>query len=133
MYNTSDSPQPPSKSPKYLWPRPGLDDWPRLSWESWLRIYALELGKTYPGDLGYFLSQQTLALAEHARALGAHSPTHHITLAQKAADAEAAWVASLEEEVMNPGIWMITALDESPDGAQRGYFSRNTDDETWIN
>ena len=39
----------------------------------------------------------------------------------------------LEAEIENPGIWVITTPDESPDGAQRGYFSRDMDDETYIN
>ncbi len=153
QYHSGDSPgsQPLpqlNSAVKYYWPRPGLDDWPRLSWESWLRTYSLELSRTYQGDLGFFLGQHVLALAEHARILNAHSPTHHITLASEAANNEAAYVASLEA-AMEDVVWETELSDDEtggfdgheaqpdfdgPDTDQiRGWIPRDSEDETFFN
>jgi hypothetical protein len=91
--------------------------------------------------LGYFLSQQTLALAEHARALGAHSPTAHLDLvqqaadaAQRVADADAAWVASLEAELEQPGgTWAPTDWDDGTDVTRRAWLELDPNGATYRN
>ena len=40
MSNTSASPNPPSQTPKFIWPRTG-QDLPRLPFADWLKVYAL--------------------------------------------------------------------------------------------
>ena len=138
-HNTpSQSPSPP---PRFVWPRPGSDQ-PRLAWPEFLRVVALQLQRDYPCPgpsapepralrWGTSWRPSLIALSEQATAASEPgTPASHVARAQEAEDINAAWQMALEAEIMNPGIWMITAPDESPDGAQRGYFSRNTDDET---
>ena len=141
--NTSRAPAPQPHT-LYIWPRPG-DDLPRLDWSSWLRLIGLQIAADYHGPEGQFLSAHIIALAEHARVLGATSPDSHERLAQVEADREAAWVAALENEAMSPGVWSLTdpggdeiggwgghPQDICEDTAQRGYFSTDPD-ETWCN
>jgi hypothetical protein len=133
--------QSPSPLPRFVWPRPGSDQ-PRLAWPEFLRVVALQLQRDYPcpgpsadpgASLGNFLAAHLIALSEQATALQAWDPASHVARAQEAEDINAAWQMALEAEIENPGIWVITTPDESPDGAQRGYFSRDMDDETYIN
>ena len=79
-------------------------------------------------------------------AVGAVSPDDHQVKAQIVADREAAWLAALEAEAMQPGVWGLTgdpddpeatgALDGHPasdEGAQRAWIALNPDDETFCN
>jgi hypothetical protein len=60
------------------------------------------------------------------------------------ADREAAWLAALEAEAMQPGVWELTDIDpeatgsldghpDSDEGAQRAWIALNPDDETFCN
>ncbi len=139
--NTSRAPSP-QPHPLYIWPRPG-NDLPRLDWSSWLRLIGLQIAADYHGPEGQFLSAHIIALAEHARVLGAADPESHERLAQAEADRESAWIQALEAEAMAPGIWSLTephpdavgGWDGCPadDGAQRAWLALDHEDETYRN
>jgi hypothetical protein len=146
-HNTSSNNSPQPGTPRYLWPRPGLDDWPRLAWADWLRLWAHEIDRACGGDPGFFLGNWLAALAEQATVLGAHDPSSHFNLAQAEQDRPAAWLRAVEEEVMNPGgVWMLSAqagpkaemyVHDGPDGpepsAVRGWIASDPDDLTFYN
>ena len=64
---------------------------------------------------GHFLGNWLLGLALQAEALGAVSPDDHQVKAQIVADREAAWVAALEAEAMQPGVWGLTGDPDDPE------------------
>ena len=72
-----------------------------MTWSDWLRLISLEVGTTIPGAPGAFISQHLLALAEHARVLGATDPESHERLAQAEADREAAWHQALSTRLLS--------------------------------
>ena len=131
----SPSPLPPSgPTPKFAWPVLGIDpEAPRLPWADFLNLVALQAPTDYPGPVGRWLAARLGNLMAEALHLNAHSPEAHEHLAQAAADAEASWVASLEAEVEHPGIWVVAVQDENPRGTRRGYYTTDTNDETWVN
>jgi hypothetical protein len=111
-----------------------LDDWPRLTWPQYLRLWSNELDRTCGGETGHYLGSWFLSLALQAESMSAHSPEDHSTKALLEAEREAAWERALLDEAAQAGVWVITATDtESPDGARRGYFATDTNDETWVN
>ena len=81
-YNTqppSNSPLPPP-TPKFAWPRPGIDpEAPRLAWSQYLRLWSEEIDRTCGGETGHFLGNWFLSLALQAESLGSpqpHRPFH---------------------------------------------------------
>ena len=113
LHNTS-APNSPQPLPQYEWPRPG-DDLPRLPWPEFLRLWAVEVDTRCGGAPGHFLGNWLLGLALQAEALGAVSPDDHQVKAQIVADREAAWLAALEAEAMQPGVWGLTGDPDDPE------------------
>jgi hypothetical protein len=149
MDNTAPNPQE-TPPPRFEWFPPGVDA-PRLAWSEFLRLIALQLEIDYPcpgprsdpGDsLGAFLAAHLIALAEQASALQAWSPGSHIAHAQEAeAAVEAAWYQVLDQAGQPDG-WEATddvtgSLDGHPSqdegGPIRGWFSCDSEDETYLN
>jgi hypothetical protein len=114
------------EQPKYAWPRPGTDA-PRVPWADFLRLWATEIDKQIGGEPGRFLGSWLLGLALQAEALGAAGPGEHEALAQAEAEREAAWVAALEAEVEQPGLWMTTLDPDDPEitGSLNGHPSQD--------
>ena len=143
-HNTS-APNSPQPLPNTIGPAQATTS-PRLPWPEFLRLWAVEVDTRCGGAPGHFLGNWLLGLALQAEALGAVSPDDHQVKAQIVADREAAWLAALEAEAMQPGVWGLTgdpddpeatgALDGHPDsdeGAQRAWIALNPDDETFCN
>jgi hypothetical protein len=133
------------KPPKYEWPVPG-DDTPRLPWADYLRLWAGAIDTMAGGEPGRFLSAYLLGLAAQAEALGARGPSEHEARAQAEAEREAAWVAALEAEVEQPGLWMTTLDPDDPEitggldghpsqdeGAHQVWLGADPYDETYCN
>jgi hypothetical protein len=131
------------KPPKYEWPVPG-DDTPRLLWADYLRLWAGAIDQAAGGEPGRFLSSYLLGLAAQAEALGARGSSEHERLAQAEAEREAAWVAALEAEAEQPGLWTLTgdpddvtrSLDGHPaqdEGARRAWIGADPYDEVNCN
>jgi hypothetical protein len=93
---------PPSPTPKFAWPRPGVDpEAPRLPWADFLHLVAQQATKDYPGPVGRFLAARIGSLMVEAIDLCANSPEEHEHLSQASADAEAAWVAANRQRIAN--------------------------------
>ena len=148
-HNTpSDSPSPlPPPLPRFEFHPPGVDA-PRLEWPDWLQVVSLQLQSDYPGPVGLFLSSVMGAVACQARELGATDWVTHERLAAEEADRASAWLIALEAEVAQPdGHWELSDdhnggwdghesqpdCDESDAGPIRGWFSRDSEDETFCN
>jgi hypothetical protein len=147
-YNTpSDSPSPlPPPLPRFEFHPPGVDA-PRLEWPDWLQVVSLQLQSDYPGPVGLFLASAMGAVACQARELGATDWATHERLAAEEADRASAWLIAWEAEVAQPGGHWELSPDatggwgghesqpdfESDDGPVRGWFSRDSEDETFCN
>ena len=81
----------------------------------YLRLWAGAIDTMAGGEPGRFLSAYLLGLAAQAEALGARGPSEHERLAQAEAEREAAWVAALEAEAEQPGLWTLTGDPDNPD------------------
>ena len=93
------------------------------------------------------LKMRRPCVACQARALGATDWATHERLATEEADRAAAWLLALEAEVVQPGGHWELSPDatggwggqesqpdfESDDGPVRGWFSRDSEDETFCN
>ena len=154
---------PPPPLPRFAWTRPGVDpEAPRLPFDQYLRLIALQAEIDYPcgpdtdpgASLGALISSYLLAIAEQSVQLGAWDPASYIERSQAEADRAAAYLQALMHEA-DHGSWVIIQpspedlsddanggwgghesnpdFGEPADGAQRGYFSRDVDDETWVN
>ena len=130
--DSPERPTPPPRLPKFEWPARG-QDCPRLSWPQYLRLWSEEIDRACGGETGHYLGNWFLSLALQAESLQAHSPADHQTKATLEAEREAAWAQVLMDEAASPGVWVITATDDGPDGTVRGYFATDMNDETWVN
>src|SRR5512135_2366938 len=145
--------QSPSPLPRFVWPRPGSDQ-PRLAWPEFLRVVALQLQRDYscpgpstdPGaSLGNFLASHVIALADQASALQAWDPGSHVAHAQvMEEEVEAAWYQFMgdqyepslsdDETAGLGGHPDATDFDhQEDDGPIRGWLSRDSEDETFLN
>jgi hypothetical protein len=147
-------PPPPPRLHRFEWPAKG-QDCPRLDWPSYLKLLADDLDRALGGVEGHYVGNWLLGLAIQAHELGAMSPSQQEELAQSEADRAAAYLQALLQAAEQPGAWVIIQpnqddlsddanggwgghesnpdFGEPADGAQRGYFSRDVDDETWVN
>ena len=137
---------PPSPLPRFEWLHPSVDA-PRLQWCDWLALLSDSLALDFPGETGLYLASVVYGHSCQARLLGAISPSHHEQLAQEEADRMSAWIVALEAEVAQPGGHWELSPDaiggwgghesqpdfESDDGPVRGWFSRDSEDETFCN
>jgi len=143
-------PTPPPRLPKFEWPEQG-QDCPRLDWPSYVKLLAADIDRELGGETGQYLGNWLLALAIQGEQLGATSPIHQEQLATEEQDRAAAYLQALMHEAGHGG-WVIIQPDPDdtdatggwgghesqpnydPDGsAQRGFFSRDMDDETYCN
>ena len=146
----SNSPLPPPL-PKFEWPAKG-QDLPRLDWPSYVKLLADEIDQELGGEAGHYLGNWLTALALQAELLSATSPSEQDRLATEEADRMSAWLEALRHAAQ-PGAWVLVQPDpedsdatggwggheshpdfeESDDGPIRGWFSRDGEDETYLN
>ena len=146
----SPSPQCPPP-PRFEWLHPSVDA-PRMAWPDWLMLVSEQLAADFPGETGLFLASVVGALGYRAHELGAISPSEHERLAQEESDRSAAYLEALRAECAQPGAWVIIPPDPddsdltggwgghesqpdfgSEDGPIRGWLSRDSEDETFLN
>jgi hypothetical protein len=153
-HNTpSQSPGDSPTTPRFVWPKPDQGHTiPRLGWPEFLRVVALQLQRDYPcpgpstdpgASLGNFLASHVIALAEQAEALQAWDPGSHVAHAQvMEEEIEAAWYQFVgdqyepslsDDETAGLGGHPAQPDFETDDGPVRGWFSRDSEDETFLN